>query len=78
MTNIKPISDLTNYVDVLKEVREEGWLTADEVEAKLGLQRCIKIFYLPEPLRDLLKIKETVSIQFSENTAVKVIKSISQ
>ena len=53
MPNIKPISDLRNYTEVLKEVRtiqlltkleegeqsarEKGWLTEDEIEAALGV-----------------------------------------
>ena len=48
MPNIKPISDLRNdteaFIQLLTKLdegeqsaREKGWLTADEVEAALGL-----------------------------------------
>ena len=39
MPNIKPLSDLRNYTEVLKEAsaREKGWISADQVEAELGL-----------------------------------------
>ena len=36
MPNIKPISDLRNYMEVLKEA-VDGGLSADEVEVSLGL-----------------------------------------
>ena len=48
MPNIKPISDLRNYTAVISEVasklneaeisiREEGTISADELEAELGV-----------------------------------------
>ena len=49
MPNIKPISDLRNYTDVLKEVEfsklqeaedraaKEGWIDADDLERELGV-----------------------------------------
>ena len=41
MSNIKPISDLESMVELEKgerSAREEGWLSADEVEKSLGLK----------------------------------------
>ena len=39
MPNIKPISDLRNYTEVLQDVtgEEKGWLTLEAVEKHLGI-----------------------------------------
>lgn len=42
MSNIKPISELELMVELEKgkrSAREEGWLSADEVEKSLGLKK---------------------------------------
>lgn len=42
MSNIKPISELELMVKLEKgerSAREEGWLSADEVEKSLGLKK---------------------------------------
>lgn len=45
MPNIKPISELELMVELEKEecsAREEGWLSADDVEKSLGLKGNMK------------------------------------